>query len=359
MAGLRIAARRDGAAARASLSEDWASSARPTKKPDSIRMERDGLRHPRRLRDAGSGLVAAQAARSPQAIAVADERQRLTYAELMRRVGELADRLRGGRRGKERCVGVLSRALGGPGRSPHWASSRAAPPTCRRTSIYPPDRLAFMAGDAQLTVLVSAARPRGSPARAPGADGLDRWGPRRRGPGAAGGGASAPGQPSLPHLHLRLHRAAEGHGDRAPPGGGAGAVGADGLFRARADGRPLLDLDLLRSLGLRALRHPGGRREGDRGRKCPGAAGAPAARRGHAAQHRPLGRGGARAPGGDPGLGRHDLPGRRAALCRARRPPLFLSPGSSRCSTSTDRRKTRRIRPMPSGCRAGRPPSGG
>jgi amino acid adenylation domain-containing protein/non-ribosomal peptide synthase protein (TIGR01720 family) len=99
-------------------------------------------------------LVAAQAARTPQAVAVLDGRERLTYAELRRRAGELAVRLRAAGAGPERCVGVcLERSAGLVVALLAVLESGAA--YVPLDPVYPADRLEFMAGDAQLAVLLT------------------------------------------------------------------------------------------------------------------------------------------------------------------------------------------------------------
>ncbi len=101
-----------------------------------------------------SGLVAAQAARTPRAVAVVDERDELTYGELMRRVRELAARLRAAGAGPERCVGVcLERSVDLVVALLGVLESGAA--YVPLDPAYPQDRLAFMAADARLAALVT------------------------------------------------------------------------------------------------------------------------------------------------------------------------------------------------------------
>ena len=136
----------------------------------------------------------------------------------------LAHRLRRARRGPRGAGGHLPGALARSWSSPSSASSRPAAPTCR--SI-PPTRASgwrFMLEDAARAVLVTRGslaatgcrrrRLRASPCLdADAADAIAGGGPSAAPLASAGGRA---GQPGLRHLHLRLHRPAQGGGHRAP-----------------------------------------------------------------------------------------------------------------------------------------------
>lgn len=102
-------------------------------------------------------LFAEQAARAPEAVALVSDDASLTYAELDRRAGRLARRLRAQGVGPEERVGVLL------GRSPEYvvavlgvlAAGAAYVPL---DPAYPQERLAFVAGDAGLRVVLTAER---------------------------------------------------------------------------------------------------------------------------------------------------------------------------------------------------------
>lgn len=102
-------------------------------------------------------LVAAQVARTPSSVAVVDGTRRLTYAELASASDRLAAHLRERGAGPEQCVGVclersadLVIALLGV--------MKAGAAYVPLDPAYPPDRLAFMAGDARFTALVTQRR---------------------------------------------------------------------------------------------------------------------------------------------------------------------------------------------------------
>ena len=78
-------------------------------------------------------------------------------------------------------------------------------------------------------------------------------------------------------------------------------------------GRAGLDLDLLRHVGVRDLRHPGRGRQAAAGRERPGAAGSGGQGRGGAGRHGAVGDGGAAAAGPPAGVDPDGEPGRRAA----------------------------------------------
>ena len=101
-------------------------------------------------------LFAAQVARTPDAVAVVLEAQRLTYAELDRRANQLAHHLRGFGVGPETVVGLcversLDMLVGLLGILKAGGAYLPLDPD------YPPERLAFMLEDAGAPVLVTHA----------------------------------------------------------------------------------------------------------------------------------------------------------------------------------------------------------
>ena len=172
-------------------------------------------------------LFAAQAARCPDAVAVVFEEERLCYGELDRRANQLAHHLRALGVGPETVVGLcLARSLdllvGLLGILKAGGAYLPLDPD------YPRERLAFMLADAGARVLIThgatqAAIEEDASWCAAGAA------KHRAAPGAArcrrGGDCGAsherpcgrprPAQRRLRHLHLRLHRHAQGRRGRA------------------------------------------------------------------------------------------------------------------------------------------------
>ncbi len=105
-------------------------------------------------------LVGARARRTPEAVAVVFGEERLTYAELERRAGRLALRLRGRGVGPEARVGICV------DRSPElvvamlgvWKAGGACVPL---DPAYPADRLAYMVADGGVRVVLTDARSAG------------------------------------------------------------------------------------------------------------------------------------------------------------------------------------------------------
>ncbi|HXL18912.1 MAG TPA: condensation domain-containing protein, partial [Streptosporangiaceae bacterium] len=101
-------------------------------------------------------LFEAQAARTPQAVAVVFEERRLTYAELNARANQLAHHLQGLGVGPETVVGLcversLEMVVGLMGILKAGAAYLPLDPG------YPPERLAYMLGDARAPVLLTHA----------------------------------------------------------------------------------------------------------------------------------------------------------------------------------------------------------
>jgi amino acid adenylation domain-containing protein len=102
------------------------------------------------------GLFEAQAERAPDAVAAVYEHEAVTYAELNRRANRLAHRLRAQGVGPESLVGIrLERGL--PMLVALLAVLKAGGAYVPLDPAYPEERLAFMAADAGLSVVVDAA----------------------------------------------------------------------------------------------------------------------------------------------------------------------------------------------------------
>src|SRR5262249_43197690 len=101
-------------------------------------------------------LFAAQALRTPDAVAVVFEGERLSYRELDARANRLAHHLRGPGVGPEAVVGLCldgSPAMG----VGLWAILKAGGAYLPLDPAYPRERLAFMLSDAGAPVLVTQA----------------------------------------------------------------------------------------------------------------------------------------------------------------------------------------------------------
>ena len=164
-------------------------------------------------------LFAAQAARTPGAVALVHGDRTLTYAELDRLSDRLAHGLARRGVGPDVRVGICAE------RSPEMvvallAILKAGGAYVPLDPAYPAERLAYMLADAAVPVLLTQQRllerlpPHGARGRAPGRPARRGRAPRRRRPPARGRRhARAPG---VRHLHLRLHRPPQGHRGAAP-----------------------------------------------------------------------------------------------------------------------------------------------
>ena len=163
-------------------------------------------------------LFEAQAARTPDAVAVRFEEESLTYARAERARQPARAPPAAARRGPGGAGGDLPGARPGdggrrPGRAQGRRRVRAAGPRL-------PGRAAGVhAGRLRRP---GAAHAGGAARRAPGARGRGGGEPGRRGGGDRGGERGEPGErrgagiAGVRHLHLRLHRRAQGGADRAP-----------------------------------------------------------------------------------------------------------------------------------------------
>ena len=167
-------------------------------------------------------LIAAQAARTPDAVAVISEDAHLSYEELDARAGRLARLLAAAGAGPETVVGLacsgarMITAITGA-----WRAGAAYLPL---DPAYPGARLAFLLADSGAGVLVTG------PGLDAGLDGLEA-GQRtcrtaRRAGAAAAIRAAAGRAGGVRDLHVGIDRAAEGRGGQprraGEPGGGAG-----------------------------------------------------------------------------------------------------------------------------------------
>ena len=161
-------------------------------------------------------LFAAQAARTPDAIAVVFEDETLSYRELDARANRLAHHLRGRGVGPEVVVGLclersLEMVIG------LIAILKAGGAYLPLDPAYPRERLAFMLADAGAPVLVTHSALAGAAALPPRPHRAHRCRCRRHRPRARIGPCrhARPAPPRLRHLHLRLHRNAKGRRRRA------------------------------------------------------------------------------------------------------------------------------------------------
>ena len=151
-------------------------------------------------------LFAAQAARTPDAVAVVFEDQSLSYGELDRRANQLAHRLIELGVGPEVVVGLcaersLEMVVGLLGILKAGGAYLPLDPD------YPRERLAFMLADAQAPVLVTQSRPDGSSAREPRRARVSGHARAHHRPPARHPAShkARPPQPRLCDLHIRLN----------------------------------------------------------------------------------------------------------------------------------------------------------
>ena len=165
-------------------------------------------------------LFAAQAARRPDAVAVACGDAQLTYARAGR-AGEPAGPVLVGARGRGRSRWSRWPWSGPPSWSPRcWRCSRRAAAYLPLDPGYPAERIAFMLADAAPVALLTDRLPGCCAGGRDAGAGAGRPGPA---PAALGDGdvtdaaaaAAAAGAPGLRDLHLRLDRAAQGRRDPA------------------------------------------------------------------------------------------------------------------------------------------------
>ena len=169
--------------------------------------------HPRALRGPGGAHARRRGRRVRR-------RSALTYRELDARANQLAHHLRApGRRARRRSSAPVRRALARADRRPCSASSRPAAPTSRSTRPTRASAWPSCSRTPGRRVLLTHARAAGRAARRtacpPCCLDEEREAPAR--PAHARAPRRAPPrQPRLRHLHLRLHRPAQGRVHRAP-----------------------------------------------------------------------------------------------------------------------------------------------
>ena len=220
-------------------------------------------------------LFAAQAARTPAALALIAGEERLSYGELQARTAELAGFLRALGVGPEVAVAIFL-----PRRAELLvallATLEAGGFYVPLDPAYPAERVSFMLADSGAAVVLTTTELAGRlPETSSRVVRLDAL-PAILARGSRAGRRLE--RPRLRDLHLGLDGAAEGGGDRAPRRRDADALVAAGVLGPRAVGGAGVDLDHLRHVGLRAVRAAGVGRHGDPGRERPGAAGAARAR---------------------------------------------------------------------------------
>ncbi len=184
-------------------------------------------------------LVLAQAARTPDAVALVWGTERLTYREL---IGERSARMAGaaarGRRGAGGAGRRLPRPQAGAAGRPARGAARRAAPTCRSTPPTRKERLAAILEDSGAPVLVTEERLPAAAARtrARGSCAPIVWTTAsdvlRSTPDATRRRSRAPS--GLPHLHLGLDRPAQGGRHRPPQRRGPGATGRARCSRRRS-----------------------------------------------------------------------------------------------------------------------------
>ena len=154
-------------------------------------------------------LFEAQAARTPDAVAVVFEDERLTYGELNARANQLAHHLRSCGIGPETVVGLcversLEMMVGLLGILKAGGAYLPLDPT------YPQERLAFMLADAGATLLLTQANLADALPHAAQVFCLDRdWESTCLSLGQEPCTFNFAGEPRLRHLHLRLNRKPE------------------------------------------------------------------------------------------------------------------------------------------------------
>ena len=189
-------------------------------------------------------LFDAQARRTPDAVALVDGDTRMTYAQLSDAAEQVARRLVAHGVGPESVVAIhepRSRRLIAGLLGIHRAGAAYLP----LDPDHPPQRLAFMLADAGAGVLLADELPDGL--TVPGTV-LPLTAPDR--PRTAGGHRRRAGERGVRDLHVGLHRAAEGRGqrarrDRQPAGLDAGRLRARTGRRGAAQ-----DADRVRRVGV-------------------------------------------------------------------------------------------------------------
>ena len=246
----------------------------------------------------------AQAVRTPGDPALIAGNETLSYAALNRRANQVAHHLRRRGVGSEDLVGVCL------GRGPELvvailAVLKAGAAYVPLDPEYPAPRLSWMLADAATRVVVTQTRFTGHlPESGLEVIRLDADAPaieRERDDNPTSRGTSGDNAAYV-HLHVRLDRHAQGRGHRPRERGRAAALGTRRI-RCRGSGWcPRVDLDLLRPVGVRAVRAPLVRR-GPRSwpRMALALPGLAVARQGSAREQRAVGdRGAARAAGDCP-----------------------------------------------------------
>ena len=298
-------------------------------------------------------LFAAQAAETPGATALVFGTERLTYAELDARADRWARRLAWLGVGPEVPVGICAE------RTPEMvvgllAVLKAGGAYVPLDPNYPAQRLAWILEDIHprkagpeppivLTQERLLAKLEGIAARPVCLD--QAWEGEEAEPRPAGLG-------NLAYVIYTsgLDRTAEGSGDRAPHGRGAGALVARGVLGSGDGGRARRDVDQLRHVGVRAVGDARPGRQADPGGQRSGAAVAVGEGGGDAGQHRAVGHRRAGAQRRAAALGAYGQPGRRAALAVPGGRHLRGAGRSSGCSTSMALPRTRPSRAS-SACR--------
>jgi amino acid adenylation domain-containing protein len=260
------------------------------------------------------GLFEAQVERTPDAVAVVFEGESLTYRALDEWANQLAHYLQSLGVGPEVLVGLcversLEMVVGLLG------ILKAGGAYVPLDPAYPRERLAFMLEDACVPVLVTQQRllaqlpPTVESVRLSRQRGCDDLEPVCR-------QAECPRRSErsrVSHLHVRFDGSAQGRCAGAPRCCQSSDMGARDLRSFSVRGGARSDLDLLRSLGVRALRAAVQGRDGDRGKRCARHARSAIARAGDAGEHSPVGHDGTARCGRAARVGEHREPGRGTA----------------------------------------------